>query len=94
MAFSGSKEEMMPKSRLVVTAGVLALIAGSAAAQERSLSSDPAVRSGGGARSGHITSTGETVPNPGASQSGGTTSLDKGVQSEDNKIQSSICKGC
>lgn len=50
--------------------------------------------SGPGVRSGNITATGQTVPHPGASQSAGTTSLDKGVQAEDNKIQSSICKGC
>lgn len=49
---------------------------------------------GAGARTSHITSTGETVPNPGASQSGGTTSLDQGIQRKDNDIDSSICKGC
>ena len=49
---------------------------------------------GAGVRSGHITSTGETVLNPGASQSSGTTSMDKGIQSQDNKTDSSICKGC
>jgi hypothetical protein len=51
-------------------------------------------RGGAGIRSGHITSTGETVPNPGASQSGGMTSLDRGIQREDSRIDSSICKGC
>ena len=45
-------------------------------------------------RSNYITGTGATVPHPGASQSGGTTSLDVGVQREDDKIQGSICKGC
>ena len=45
-------------------------------------------------RDGHITTTGETVPNPGASQSAGTTPLDRGVQNRDNQIDSSICKGC
>jgi hypothetical protein len=45
-------------------------------------------------RSGHITSTGETVPHPGASQGDGTTSLDRGIEQEDNRIQSGICKGC
>ena len=49
---------------------------------------------GAGVRSGHITSTGETVPNPGEPQSGGTTSMDRGIQAQDNKIQGSICKGC
>lgn len=49
---------------------------------------------GAGIRAGNITSTGATVPNPGASQSAGTTSLDRGIQAEDNKIDSGICKGC
>lgn len=49
---------------------------------------------GAGVRAGNITSTGATVPNPGASQSAGTTSLDRGIQAEDTKIQGSICKGC
>ena len=47
-----------------------------------------------GVRSGNITATGATVPNPGASQGAGTTDLDRGVQREDSKIQNSICKGC
>ena len=49
---------------------------------------------GAGIRSGNITSTGQTVPNPGASQSAGTTPMDKGIEQQDTKIQSSICKGC
>lgn len=49
---------------------------------------------GAGVRTSHITSTGETVPNPGASQSGGTTQLDRGIQARDNEIDSGICKGC
>ncbi len=57
-------------------------------------SSDSSAEGGAGLRSGNITSTGETVPNPGASQGAGTTSLDRGIQQEDNKIQGSICKGC
>lgn len=49
---------------------------------------------GAGIRTGHITATGRTVPNPGASQGAGTTPMDKGIEQEDTKIQSSICKGC
>ncbi len=65
-------------------------------AQERPLNGgrDTGGPGGAGVRSGNITSTGATVPHPGESQSGGTTSLDKGVEREDNKIQGSICKGC
>ena len=68
----------------------LALAQGSAGAPARDLPS----QGGAGARTGNITSTGETVPNPGASQGAGTTPLDLGVQSRDNKIDSGICKGC
>jgi hypothetical protein len=42
----------------------------------------------------YITGTGATVPNPGRSQSGGTTPLDRGIQNQDNAIDKSICKGC
>ena len=49
---------------------------------------------GAGIRTDHITATGRTVPNPGASQSAGTTPMDKGIEQQDTKIQSSICKGC
>jgi hypothetical protein len=51
-------------------------------------------RSSAGIRGGNITSTGETVPNPGASQGAGVTPLDRGIQREDNRITGSICKGC
>jgi hypothetical protein len=42
----------------------------------------------------HITGTGETVPNPGASQGAGVTPLDKGVFHRDEQIENSICRGC
>jgi hypothetical protein len=42
----------------------------------------------------YLTSTGETVDRPGASQSAGPTPLDRKIQQEDNKIDNSICKGC
>ncbi|MDR3463400.1 MAG: hypothetical protein P4L76_13895 [Beijerinckiaceae bacterium] len=45
-------------------------------------------------RGGHITSTGQTVPNPGVSQGDGTTPLDRGIEREDDRIQGRICKGC
>lgn len=78
---------------------VLAALAGAGALAQ---TPDPApavpaqdeANGGPGVRSGNITATGQTVPHPGASQSAGTTSLDRGIQAEDNKIQSSICKGC
>ena len=82
--------------RTLLTAVTISLAAtAGATAQDRSAPAQDQPRSGGtGLRSGNITSTGETVPNPGASQSAGTTPMDRGIQREDNKIQSSICKGC
>lgn len=55
---------------------------------------DSPTEGGAGVRTGNITPSGETVPNPGASQGAGTTSMDRGIQNEDNKIDSGICKGC
>ena len=42
----------------------------------------------------YLTSTGETVPRPGASQSAGPTPLDRTIQQQDNKIDNGICSGC
>ena len=42
----------------------------------------------------YLTSTGETVPRPGASQSAGPTPLDRKIRQENNKIDNSICNGC
>ncbi len=84
----------MPKTLLVAITILLAAMAG-ATAQDRSLPTQDLPQNGGaGVRTGNITSTGATVPNPGASQGAGTTPMDKGIQREDNKIESSICKGC
>ena len=84
----------MIKTLLMAFTFALVTTLGAAAQDSPSRSQDLPQNGGAGVRSGNITSTGETVPNPGASQSAGTTPLDKGVQREDNKIQSSICKGC
>ena len=78
---------------LLLTAGVFVAIVpaqGAGTVSSRDLPSN----GGAGARSGNITSTGETVPNPGVSQGAGTTPLDRGIQSQDNKIDTGICKGC
>ena len=81
------------KIRILLAGGLLLAGVSTVAAQD---DKGAAQDNGGGAgvRSGNITSTGATVPNPGASQSAGTTSLDKGIQERDNKIDSGICKGC
>ena len=42
----------------------------------------------------YLTSTGATVPRPGASQSAGPTPLDRTIQQQDNKIDNSICSNC
>ena len=42
----------------------------------------------------YLTSTGATVPRPGASQSAGPTPLDRAIREQDNKIDNSICSGC
>jgi hypothetical protein len=42
----------------------------------------------------YLTSTGETVPRPGASQSAGPTPLDRAIEQQNNKIDNSICTGC
>jgi hypothetical protein len=42
----------------------------------------------------YLTSTGETVPRPGASQSAGPTPLDRKIEQQDNKIDNSICTNC
>lgn len=42
----------------------------------------------------YLTSTGATVPKPGASQSSGPTPLDRAIEQQDNKIDNSICSGC
>jgi hypothetical protein len=81
--------------RTFVLAAALAIAATGALAQVDSMPARDLPQNGGvGVRTGNITSTGATVPNPGQSQSGGTSQLDVGVQRQDNKIDSSICKGC
>jgi len=45
-------------------------------------------------RQDYITSTGQTVPHPGQSQSSGPTKLDDTITRENNRIERSICKGC
>jgi len=42
----------------------------------------------------YITSTGATVAHPGQPQSGPTTPQERAIQRQDNRIDSSICKGC
>ena len=84
------------RAALGVMVGVLS--AGVALAQTVSKQDMPAQDStqngGAGIRTGHIAATGRTMPNPGASQSIGATPMDRGIQDEDKKIESSICKGC
>ncbi len=74
--------------RLLTVAAMSLLVMASAAQAQSDNGAQPSPRDP------YVTSTGETVPNPGKSQSGGTTPLDRGIQRDDNKIDNSICKGC
>ncbi|WP_026605953.1 hypothetical protein [Methylocapsa acidiphila] len=42
----------------------------------------------------YLTPTGETVPHPGESQSGGVTPLERSLDNQNNKIDDSICSNC
>jgi hypothetical protein len=42
----------------------------------------------------YLTSTGETVPHPGASQGAGTTDLDRIIRRKNNRLDQSICGNC
>lgn len=84
---------IMSSVRVLGLALVTAAAGGTALAQNLPARDLPE-NGGAGIRTGHITATGRTVPNPGASESAGTTPMDKGIEQEDTKIQSSICKGC
>lgn len=42
----------------------------------------------------NLTPTGETVPHPGESQSGGVTPLDRAIQQKDDKVEQGICRNC
>ncbi len=80
-------------TRTLLLAGLLSGAATLAAAQDLP-ARDTSTHGGAGARTGNITSTGATVPNPGEPQASGTTPLDRGIEQQDNKITGSICKGC
>ena len=73
---------------------LMTVAAGGLASAQDLPAHDLPVNGGAGIRTDHITATGRTVPNPGASESAGTTPMDKGIEQQDTKIQSSICKGC
>jgi hypothetical protein len=42
----------------------------------------------------YLTSTGETVPHPGASQGAPTTDLDRQIGRENDRLEQSICSNC
>jgi hypothetical protein len=42
----------------------------------------------------YLTSTGETVPRPGVSQSSGPTPLDRAIREQNDRIDNSICTEC
>lgn len=80
--------------------GLLITIAtGASAVQAQSGGSD---NSGADSRPGakgllnerNLTSTGETVPHPGASQGAPTSDLDRRIEQENDKLDQSICSNC
>ena len=42
----------------------------------------------------YLTTTGETVAHPGASQGAATTDLDRGIEQQNDRINQSICSNC
>jgi hypothetical protein len=42
----------------------------------------------------YLTSTGETVARPGASQGAATTGLDRRIEQQNNRVDQSICSNC
>ena len=42
----------------------------------------------------YLTSTGETVARPGASQGAATTGLDRRIEQQNNRVSQSICSNC
>jgi len=42
----------------------------------------------------YLTSTGETVPRPGASQGAATTDLDRRIEQQNDRVDQSICSNC
>jgi len=42
----------------------------------------------------YLTSTGQTVPHPGASQGGATTDLDRRIARRNDRVVQSICSNC
>ena len=76
-----------------VAALLFTIVAASPAAAQRPFDDRRDPR-GGTLNEHNITSTGETVPNPGVSQDAGTTPLDRGIERRDDAIGGTICKGC
>jgi hypothetical protein len=42
----------------------------------------------------YLTSTGETVPHPGAAQGAATTDLDRRIEQQNDRVNQSICSNC
>lgn len=45
-------------------------------------------------REPYLTSTGQTVPRPGVSQSAPTSELDRRIQEQNDRIEQTICSNC
>lgn len=81
-------------AKAFILGAILTVAAASGVVAQTSQGGPAAAAPNPGVRGNYITSTGETVPIPGASQSAGTTPMDRGIQREDDRITSGICRGC
>jgi hypothetical protein len=78
---------------------IFMIVSGAFAAQAQTNGSDPADATSRqrGSRllnQDNLTSTGETVPRPGTSQGAPTSTLDRRIEQENNRVDQSICSNC
>jgi hypothetical protein len=74
---------------------LLATIAGICVVQaQTSTGPAPPHRATGLLRENYLTSTGETVAHPGASQGAATTDLDRRIEQQNDRVDQSICSNC
>ncbi len=87
--------KLLISAALMSSLGSPAILAGSSVFADPI--SSPATETGRSTaplRQNNITSTGATVPNPGASQGAGPTPLDRDIERMNDRIENNICKGC
>jgi hypothetical protein len=72
------------------------IVAGITVVVQAQTSTDPAPRprATGLLNENYLTSTGETVAHPGASQGAATTDLDRRIEQQNDRVNQSICSNC